>query len=194
MGRRNPQKAVGGGWGRRAVGSQHRTAEETSQYEIGSSSSEGRPVKMNQHSSWFVEISLEIHNSTSLPGMQCHNLNFLHLSWPKPYCLFVCSLFLFLPLTWLYFLCRKEMCNTLVGTTRWFTDQDWNGLKKLMYSVGHGGIITPLQKKVESKVWRQNYWTFLLTMEAVGWVSRYSKCLHRLSRSKFELKQKEIHL
>ena len=91
---------VGDGRGRRAVGSRHRTAEETSRHEIGSSSSEGSPVKMSQHSSGFVEFSLEIHASVSLQGMQCHNLTFLHLSWPKPYCSFV----LFLPLPWLYFL------------------------------------------------------------------------------------------
>ena len=80
VGRRNPEKAVGDGrrWG--AVGSRHRTAEETSRHETESSGSEGRPVKMSQHSSWFVEISLEIHASVSLQGMQCHNLTFLHMS------------------------------------------------------------------------------------------------------------------
>ena len=31
------------------------------------------------------------------------------------------------------------MCDTPIGTTRWFTGQDWNGLKKLMYSGGGGG-------------------------------------------------------
>ena len=35
----------------RQKGSRHRTAEETSRHEIESSSSEGRPVKMSQHSS-----------------------------------------------------------------------------------------------------------------------------------------------
>ena len=35
-------------------------------YEIESSSSEGRPVKLSQHSSWVVEFSLEIHASVSL--------------------------------------------------------------------------------------------------------------------------------
>ena len=39
---------------------------ETSRHEIESSSSEGRPVKMSQHSSSFVEISLEIHASVCL--------------------------------------------------------------------------------------------------------------------------------
>ena len=102
VGRRNSEKSVGDGRRRVAVGSRHRTAEETSRHEIGSRSSEGRPVKMSQHSSWFVKISLEIHDSVSLQGMQCHNLTFLHLSWPKPYCLFV--LCYFLPLSWLYFL------------------------------------------------------------------------------------------
>ena len=74
------REGVGDGRGRRAVGSRHRTTEETSQHEIRSSSSEGRPVKMSQHSSWFVEFSLEIHGSVSLQGIQCHNLTFLHLS------------------------------------------------------------------------------------------------------------------
>ena len=46
----------------------------------------------------------------------------------------------FLPLPWLYFLCCKEMCDTPIGTTRWFTGQDWNGLKKLMYSGGGEGV------------------------------------------------------
>ena len=82
--RKNSEKAVGDGRRRGAVGSRHRTAEETSRHEIGSSSSKGRPVKMTQHSSWFAEISLEIHTSVSLQGMQCDNLTFLHLSWPKP--------------------------------------------------------------------------------------------------------------
>ena len=63
-----------------AVGSRHRNAEETNRHEIGSSSSEGRQVKMSQHSSWFVEFSLEIHASVSLQEMQCYNLTFLHLS------------------------------------------------------------------------------------------------------------------
>ena len=98
VGRRNSEKAVGDERWRRAVGSRHRTAEETSWHEIGSSSSEGRSVKMSQHSSWFVEISLEIHASVSLQGMQCHNLTFLHLSWPKPYCSFVLFSFSSTPL------------------------------------------------------------------------------------------------
>ena len=92
VGQRNPEKSVGDGLGRRAVGSRHRTAEETSRHEIESSITEGRPVKISPHSSWFVEFSQEIHASISLHRMQCHNLTFLHLSWPKPYCSFVlCS-------------------------------------------------------------------------------------------------------
>ena len=50
--------------------SRHRTAELTSRHEIESSISEGRPVKMSQYSSWFVEFSLEIHASVSLQGIQ----------------------------------------------------------------------------------------------------------------------------
>ena len=67
------EEGVGEGRRRRTVGSRHRTAEEISRHEIGSSSSKGRPVKMSQHCSWFVEISLEIHASVSLQmhkGMQ----------------------------------------------------------------------------------------------------------------------------
>ena len=37
------------------------------------------------------------------------------------------------------------MCDTPIGTTRWFTGQDWNGLKKLMYSGGRGGIVTEVR-------------------------------------------------
>ena len=89
---------------------------------------------------WLEEISRRMHASVSLQGMQCHNLTFLHLSWLKPYCSFVlCS---FLPLPWLYFLCHEEKCNAPIGTTRWFTGQDWNGLKKLMYSGGRVGNVT----------------------------------------------------
>ena len=76
--KRNSEKS----W-RRAmrVAGRHQTAEETSQHERESSISEGRPVKTSQHSSWFVEFSLEIHASVSLQGMaECHNLAFLHLS------------------------------------------------------------------------------------------------------------------
>ena len=51
VGRRNPQKEVGEEW--RRGGSRHRTAEETSRHVIESRSSEGRPVKMSQHSSWL---------------------------------------------------------------------------------------------------------------------------------------------
>ena len=139
-------KELRGGVGNRrrrvAVGSRHRTAEETSQHEIGFSSSEGKPVKMSQHATWFVEISLEIHTSVSLQGMQCHNLTYLHLSWPKPYCSFVlCS---FLPLPWLYFLCRKEMCDTPIGTTRWFTGQEVKWFKEVDVSGGRGGIVTSI--------------------------------------------------
>ena len=39
---------------------------------------------------------------------------------------------------------HREMCDTPIGTTRWFTGLDWNGLTKLMYSGGRGGIVTEL--------------------------------------------------
>ena len=66
VGQRNAEKSVGDGRGRRAVGSRHRTAEETSRHEIGS-----RAVREGQRGwvgipSSFVEISLEIHASVSL--------------------------------------------------------------------------------------------------------------------------------
>ena len=50
VGRRNPQEAVGEGRRRVAVGSRHWTAEETSRHEIGSRSSEERPVRISWHS------------------------------------------------------------------------------------------------------------------------------------------------
>ena len=74
---------VGGGRGRRALGSRDRTAEETSWHERESSISEGIPVKMSQHSLSFVEISRRVHVSVSLHMQRiavCHNLTFLHLS------------------------------------------------------------------------------------------------------------------
>ena len=106
---------------------------------IGSRSSEGRPVKKSQHSSWFVEFSLEIHPSVSLQGKQCHKLTFLHLSCPKPYC----SLFFFshyldcIP-------CAMKKCQMpLSETTRWFTGQgDWNGFEKVDLTCGGAGIVT----------------------------------------------------
>ena len=96
VGRRNPQKAVGDGRGRRAVGSRHRTAEETSRHEIGSSSSDGRPVKMSQHSSWLVEISEKLHHSDSLHMLkECRvsQLNLLALELIQAYCSFVLCCF-----------------------------------------------------------------------------------------------------
>ena len=66
---RNSKKAVGDG--RRRVADGVDTEQQRDQSdEIGSSSSKGRPVKMRQHSSSFVEFSLEIHASVSLQGMQ----------------------------------------------------------------------------------------------------------------------------
>ena len=59
--------------------------------ETESSSSEGRPVKMSQRSLWFVEISLEIHASVSLQGMQYHKLALLALELTQA---LVCSLFI----------------------------------------------------------------------------------------------------
>ena len=91
-----------GSWRRvTRVGSRHRTAEVTSWHERESSSSEGRPVKMRQHSSWVVEFSLEIHASVSLhmhKGMQCYITPLLALSVnPSSYCSFVLCSFLSLP-------------------------------------------------------------------------------------------------
>ena len=72
------------------VACRHRTAEVTSRHERGFSRSEGRPVKMSQHSSWDAEFSLEIHASVSQDmhkgmhkGMQCYITPLLAL-WVNP--------------------------------------------------------------------------------------------------------------
>ena len=97
-----------------------------SAWERESWSSEGRPVKMSQHSSWLVEISRRMHVSFSLPmHRECGVTEppFLHLSWPKPL-LFVYSLFFF-PHSLSCISCgHKEMCDTPIRTTRWITGQD----------------------------------------------------------------------
>ena len=61
VGQRNGEKQLAKG-----DASRNRTAEVTSRHERESSSSEGGPVKMRQHSSWVVEFLLEIHASVSL--------------------------------------------------------------------------------------------------------------------------------
>ena len=131
VGQRNSEKSVGDERSRRASGSRHRTTEETSRHEIGSSSCEGRPVKMSQHSSWFVEFSLEIHASISLQRMRCHNLTFLHLSWPKAYCsLVLCS---FSPTLLIVFLVAIRKCA--IPLSEPLDDspaKKWKSLKKLM--------------------------------------------------------------
>ena len=48
-------------------------------------------------------------------------------------------------------------------------------------------VCCQLQNKVESKVWRQYYWTLLPTKEAVGWSENVVK-------EKSNLQQKDIHL
>ena len=66
VGPRNSEKAV-------SDGPSTLDSRETSRHERESRVSEGRPVKMSQHSSWVVEFSLEIHASDSLnmhKGMQ----------------------------------------------------------------------------------------------------------------------------
>ena len=84
----------------------------------------------------FLEISRRMHVSVSLQMHQeCRvsQLNLLARDLTQAH--IVCLFFvLFLPLPWLYFLCHKEMYDTPVGTTRWFTGQDWNVSKKFMYS------------------------------------------------------------
>ena len=84
VGKRNPERRVGEGRRRRAVASRQRTAAETSRREKGSRGSEGRPVKMSQHSSWLVEISQKKYTSAIVyrctRNAECHNLTFLHLS------------------------------------------------------------------------------------------------------------------
>ena len=66
VGKRNPEE---GSWRRETESgswSRHRTPEETNRHERKPRVSEGRPVKMSQPSSWFVEFSQEIHASISL--------------------------------------------------------------------------------------------------------------------------------
>ena len=127
VGQRNPEE---GSWRCRvAVGSRHQTAEETSWHEIASKISVGRPVKMSQHSSWFVEFSLEIHASVSLQGMQCHNLTFLHFTQAL---LFVCSLFFFSHSLDCISCSHEEICDAPIGTTRWSPAKIEMVSKKLM--------------------------------------------------------------
>ena len=115
VGRRNSEKAVGEGWRRGTVdNSQQKEA-----VREGQSGSVGIP-------SSFAEISLEIHASVSLQMHRECSVSeppFLHFELIQAH---VVRLFfiLFLPLPRLYFLCRKEMCDTPVGTTRWITGQD----------------------------------------------------------------------
>ena len=76
--------------------------------EIGSSRSEGRPVKTSQLSSWFVEFSLEIHASVSLQGMQCYISSSCTWVNPSPYCSFVlCS---FSPIPLVCISCAVKKC------------------------------------------------------------------------------------
>ena len=97
---------------------------------------------MSQHSSWVVEFSLEIHASVSL-HMHIGNA-MLHNSslapWVNPSILFVCSLSSH---SLDCISCsHKEMCDAPIGTTSWSPAVKWNGLKKLTYSGGRGGIVT----------------------------------------------------
>ena len=117
VGTRNPEEAVGEGWREWAVDTGQQS--DQSAWEIGSSRSEGRPVKMSQHSSWVVEFSLEIHASVSLHmhrGMQCYITPLLAL-WvnPSSYCSFVLSSHSLDCLS----CSQEEMCDAPFGTTRW---------------------------------------------------------------------------
>ena len=103
--------------------------------EIGSSRSEGRPVKMSRHSSWVVEFSLEIHGSVSLHmhigNAMLHNSSFLHLVLTQAH--FVRLFFILSSHSLDCISCsHEEMCNTPIGTTRWSPVKKWNGLKKLI--------------------------------------------------------------
>ena len=48
---------------------------------------------------------------------------------------------------------HEEMCDTPIGTTGWFTGQDWNGLKKLMYLGCRAGIVTIWNYFLLFKLW-----------------------------------------
>ena len=73
--------------------------------------------------------------------MQCHRTTLLALELTQAH---IVHLFfvLFLPLPQLYFLCRKEMCDNPVGTTRWITSQDRIVSKKLMYRGPRKSIVS----------------------------------------------------
>ena len=125
---KEPTGRIGDGRWRGAVGNRHRTAEETSRHEIGSSSSEGRPVKMSKHSSSFVKISLEIHVSVSLRRHRewVSQLNLLALELTQAH---IVRLFIFLSSHSLDCIScsHEEMCDTPFGTTRWSPAKKWNG-------------------------------------------------------------------
>ena len=97
-------------------------AAETSRHEIGSRSSEGRPVKMSQHSSWLVEISQKkkLHISDSLQmHKECivSQLNFFALELTQTHIVRL-SVFLFSHSLDCISCGHKEMCDTPIGTTR----------------------------------------------------------------------------
>ena len=124
VGKRNPEKAVGEGRRRGTVdtGQQKRP--------VGTRESPG--AVREDLSRWvsiprgFVEISRRMHINVSLQMHRKCSVTeppFLHLSLTQAN---IVHLFfvLFLPLHQLYFLYRKEMCDTPVGTTRWIAGQD----------------------------------------------------------------------
>ena len=87
-----------------------RDSRETSRHERGSRPVKKDRVKMNRHSSCFVEVSLEIHASVSLymlSGMQrCYIASLLHLSKPQAFC----SFFLFSPVPSIVFDVAVKKC------------------------------------------------------------------------------------
>ena len=72
-----------------------------------------------------------------------HNFSSCTWNWPKPL-LFVYSLFFVLFSHSLDCIsCRnEEMCDTPIGTTRWFTGQDLKWSKEVDVTGGWGGMVT----------------------------------------------------
>ena len=120
VGKRNSEKAVGEGWrrgqsrpdSRRDQSAWNRVQEQwgrTSQDESAFLVACGNFAKKTLH----ISDSLQMHKE-----MQCHKLALLALELTQAHIVRL-FLVLFLPLPWLYFLCRKELCDTPVGATRW---------------------------------------------------------------------------
>ena len=89
------------------------------------------------------------------------------------------------------------MWDTPIETTRWFTGQDWNGLKKLMYSVGRGychisakgnaiSLVQFWPQEIQSREWekknKRTIWAWVnSSARRLSWDTLHSLCFCRLS-------------